>query len=608
MLEEMSFSQNDFIRSNWRDLLISVENRTCESYGRLFSVASKKAHEAGDVPLSQVFLLLHAASSLLLRPEEHHQPFAPIWQGADGSRSVDISDFSESHVTLLKEIYNRIDDPELKARIGDVIWTSQHRDNFQFAEAAVDAYLQAGVNFLLTDEFYFGVDRYTRSIHLAASLGRNSIKFGEVVANIEGLINQYASEYRPFVGRLLDLLYEYHQGDFVKNASIAQSLAENDQKRREWHFARAHWNAAAKWYRLSENLEAAQKSHLEEAECFVFEAEDTMRTGRKMNRSVAAHHLQSAIEAFRRIPGTEARQRELHIQMLKLQEASREEMNYFSKEVDLSEPVEKALQAVKGKPFMEALFAFCLLGSSPNVKNLRDYIERSAAEHPFVSWISSNIIDERGRVVGRRGSLFSGSPEEIESAKIAEMHYWVRYEKDALAAILNAARLQLIVEHNFDLRAFLELTTHHPFIPPERELIFSRGFLAGFQGDFLESLHLLIPQVENSLRYVLNNQGVITSRLSSEGIQEEMDLNALLEMPELKQIFGEDLVFDLQGTLTSRQGYNFRNLLSHGLLDQQAFYSYSAIYIWWLLLRICCLPLITAQRQEENRDAATPIQ
>jgi hypothetical protein len=166
----------------------------------------------------------------------------------------------------------------------------------------------------------------------------------------------------------------------------------------------------------------------------------------------------------------------------------------------------------------------------------------------------------------------------------------------------------LLLEHTFDLRDFLELTANNPFIPPGRELIFARGFHAGFQGNFLEALHLLIPQVENSLRHLLNRQGVVTSGLSPEGIQEELDLNALLEKPELKDILGEDLVFDLQGILTSRFGSNFRNLMAHGLLDQQAFYSYSAIYIWWLLLRICCLPLIIAQRQEEIKDVATSSQ
>jgi len=47
-----------------------------------------------------------------------------------------------------------------------------------------------------------------------------------------------------------------------------------------------------------------------------------MRTGREMNRSVAAS-LQSAIKALRRIPGTEARQRKLHVQIATASESYR---------------------------------------------------------------------------------------------------------------------------------------------------------------------------------------------------------------------------------------------------------------------------------------------
>lgn len=605
MLEEMNFSRDDFIRSNWREKIASAERKTAESYGRVFYQAALENKESGNTALHHVFLLLHMASHLLLRPENRDHPFAPIWQGTDGSRSGDINDLTDSHLSLLKEIFQDIDDPELRSRIGDVIWTFQPRGNFLFAESAIDAYIDAGENFLLTDEFMLGVERLNRAIHLAASLGRNSRKFSLVVAKIEELITRNAPAHSPFVGNLLELLYEFREGDFNNHALIAESLANHDEQERVWYLARTHWKSAANWYRLSENNEAEQVSLLKQAECYVYEAEEVLKHSEGTPRSVAAHHLQSAIEAFRQIPGTDARQKELHIQMLELQASSRDELGEISETLDLTPFVEKAFLAVKDKPFLEALFSFCLLGFSPDVKGLRDTVERMSRDHPLLSWISMNVIDENGRVVGSRGSLFSGTPEEIEEAKIAEMHKWARYEQDALAIVVNAARLELRLEHRFELNDLLNIAAHNPFIPPNRELIYARGFQFGFQGDFLEAMHLLIPQVENSLRYLLKSQGVITTSLSSEGIQEEQDINTLLAKSELVEILGEDLVFDLAGTLISRFGSNFRNLMAHGLLNQRVFYSNSAIYIWWLLLRICCLPFIIAQHQEENKDATT---
>lgn len=608
MLEEVNFTRDDIASSRWRDIIASCDKKTCDSFGRAFFEATRRAKETGDNSHYQVYLLLHAVSGLWLRPEDKSTPFAPIWQGADGSRSIDISDFSESHINILKDIFTEIDEPELRARIGDVIWTYQHRGNFPFAEASIDAYMQVGEELLVTDDYYYGIERCTRAIHLAASLGRNSKKFSEVIVKIEALIDQHYPAFQPFIGRLLELLYEYRQGTPDKNALIAESFAEYYQHRGEWYFARAYWNAAARWHRLSNHSEAEQGCLLKEAECYVSESDHSLKHSTGMQHSIAARHLQRAIEALRRIPGTDVRREELHRKMLELQVNSRDELGRISQEIDLTSMVEQAILSVQGKSLRDAIFSLCVIGSSPNIKSLREMVDKMATEAPLQFWISMNIINDKGRIVGRRNSMFSGTPDEIEAARQAEMQRWAHYEQNALAVAINATRLQILQEQTPEIRDLLELTSHNPFIPPGREIIFARGYLAGLQGDYLKSLSLLVPQVENSLRYLLNRQGVLTSSLSSEGIQEEFDLNVLLEMPEVKKIFGEDLLFDLKCNLTSRFGSNFRNLMAHGLLDYQDFYSYTSVYIWWLLLRICCLPLIIAQHLEEKKDAATPIE
>lgn len=608
MLEEVNFTRDDLASSRWRALITSCDKKSCDSFGRAFFEAAKQAKETGDNSLYQVYLLLHAVSGLWLRPENKFKPFAPKWKDADGTRSIDIRDFSESHINILKDIFTEIDEPELRARIGDVIWTYQHRGNFSFAEASIDAYIQAGGKVLITDDYYNGIESYTRAIHLAASLGRNSIKFSEVVVKIEALIDQHYPAFQPFIGRLLELLYEYRQGTPDKNALIAVSFAEHYQQRGEWHFARAYWNAAARWYRLSNHSEAEQGCLLNEAECFVSESQHSLKHSTGMQHSIAARHLQSAIEALRRIPGTDIRREELHRQMLELQANSHDELGRISQEVDLTPMVEQAILSVQGKSLRDAIFSLCVIGSPPTVQSLRAMVDNMAMETPLQFLFPLNIINENGKIVGRRNSLLSGTQEEIESAKQAEMQRWANYEQNMLAMAVNATRLQILQEQTPEIRDFLELTSNNPFVPPGRELIFARGYLAGLQGDYLESLSLLVPQIENSLRYLLNRQGVVTSSLSSEGIQEEFDLNVLLEMPEVKEIFGEDLLFDLKCNLTSRFGSNFRNLMAHGLLDHQDFYSYTAVYIWWLLLRICCLPIIIAQHQEVKKDDATPIE
>lgn len=103
---------------------------------------------------------------------------------------------------------------------------------------------------------------------------------------------------------------------------------------------------------------------------------------------------------------------------------------------------------------------------------------------------------------------------------------------------------------------------------------------------------LMIPQIENSLRYVLSASGVITSTLTSRLIQEERDLNVLLRLPEVAEIFGDDVVFEMQGLFVERFGANLRNRVAHGLVRDTSFYSSEVLYAWWLVLRLLCIPIL----------------
>src|SRR6185369_12046490 len=99
---------------------------------------------------------------------------------------------------------------------------------------------------------------------------------------------------------------------------------------------------------------------------------------------------------------------------------------------------------------------------------------------------------------------------------------------------LEPARVQLRLEHGIRTDSLQFLTSNNPFIPPGHEGIYNRGFLAGFAGDWLVAMHLLIPQVEASLRHVFQQYEVITSGMDADGTQKEKDLNQLLWMPSME--------------------------------------------------------------------------
>ena len=119
------------------------------------------------------------------------------------------------------------------------------------------------------------------------------------------------------------------------------------------------------------------------------------------------------------------------------------------------------------------------------------------------------------------------------------------------------------------------------------------SMLAYFRGDMTSALHILVPQLENSLRHVLRMQGHDVTRLTEEMNQEDLTLSGLLEnrRNELVAIFGERMVTDIDNLFNARSGPNLRNRIAHGLIGQWAPHSDDAIYACWLIVQLCCIPL-----------------
>ena len=104
-------------------------------------------------------------------------------------------------------------------------------------------------------------------------------------------------------------------------------------------------------------------------------------------------------------------------------------------------------------------------------------------------------------------------------------------------------------------------------------------------GDSLSAVHILVPQVEHSLRALLLRSGKVPVAWTKDGYEEAPDLNAILRDPALETILGKDLLFTMTALFVNRFGGNLRNRLAHGLMETGEFFSDMAIYAWWLLLR-----------------------
>lgn len=600
---DISLTLDDFRNANWEQVIADAALPVCDRYYGPFGDAANAAETEGDPKRQEVFTLLHAISSFGLDLDSPEQPFIPHYQWWEGNvltRGVIPDDLPTRHLDTLAEVVTEITDPALKARIGDVLWVTKR--DYLSAQVAVEAYLELVSELEARSELLRSIREVERAAQLAASLGKDSEHYRQVMQFIEDYIDRQLTE-SVLVSHLMRILQSRKWGNPSKYSAMAETTARQAELEGKPIVAENLWTLKARWDEINGDEEAQRASIIELAELRVRAAHRELELT-PPNHAAAQWHIASAIKALRQIPDTKERRDELHSLMLEYQNLAVQQMTPVTSSFDLTEMANESMSLVQGKDLMDAIFTLATGDEGVTIKTLRELVDMMMQENQLLFALSAVTLDDRGRVTDRRPSVLTEDENQIEAVKKAEMLRLATLlqELQASAFVLPALH-QIHTEHDIRESDALRIARHSPFVPADREVIFARGLYAGFQGDFLVAAHLLIPQIENSIRHVLNLAGTITSTLDSTFIQQELDLNTMLYSPykeSLLEIFGEDIVFDLEGLLVSKFGSNLRNLLAHGLLSSDHFASRRFVYLWWLVLRLCCQPILAIARNNEN--------
>lgn len=574
----------------WHEVIASVPDKSCHEYMAAFIRKMNKAETSEAQTEYSVYRLLAQVTSLHLHHESAADPFGPLTI-LRGSRSAIPDDFSEAQLKALEEVVFDIQDAELRARIADIVWLRLRK--FRAAVLAVDSYLESASILEHPDHWPDTYERIERALRLAATLGKGGKEpFGRVIDHIELTLTKYNGEDPLFLSqKLMELLLEFSQGDPAKYITISEKAATQAESKGEWFRARAYWDTTSKWQVKAKHHDDATKTRIKAAETYVSEA------AAATSSMAAATHMEHAVEAYRRIGGQQQRSEELYKKLLEYQQKMLGEMKHISTELDLSEAIQHARSAVSDKSLRDAIMALCLIVRPSSVERLRQQVEDLARKYPMQFLVSAELVDSEGKVIARMPDLFTANADERENAFRA--HMFRQTEQTYLVETQGAiepARRQILLEHNIAQGDFLPFLSNNPLVRPGREYLYAEGLHAGFMGDWVKSAHILIPQFEDSMRFVLQNMGVTTSGLSK-GVQDERSLNVTLYAPEVEEAFGPDITFDLQSLLVERFGHNLRNNLAHGLMSHNAFYDVSVVYLWWLILRLMCSPTISQSKR-----------
>ena len=399
-------------------------------------------------------------------------------------------------------------------------------------------------------------------------------------------------------------------------ATRLESMACEFENVDNFHAAGGYYNSSTKWFKLSGNVEKSTDMTVAEAEAHEKEAAARISSDNP-SHIVAAEDLEKAVQVYRRIPGEDRNRHrvEQRIQELSLriseygQKALDEVATYTTPGVDVSNLADEARKLVGGKPVFEALMFFVNL-HRVDVQELRESAIEDLSR--FVSWqVFGNVFSSHdGRVVDRTAAYDASAPsEENEDAIRAIMnqfHYGFGVQVAVIARILPALDM-LNSEHPLSEADFIDLARRSPIVPEDREVLWGKALAQGFNQDFVTSIHLLTPQIENTVRFHLNSAGVNTINADQNGIRTEKGLSALMEFPETQNVLGENLSYEIKAMFCDQIGPNLRNNIAHGLLSDEQCNTIDSIYAWWLGLKLVLKSLWeslshNSEEQEEKQD------
>jgi Domain of unknown function (DUF4209) len=543
---------------------------------------------------------------MMLEPDDDDGPFLPVGRWPDGRRTMLPEDVTDDELALLSIYAGVTGHPDFSARLHDVLWL--RKKDVAAAVNAMRAYLVVAEDWQSKISPMQRLDRLSRATQIALGLGRS---------------NQHATTALSAIVDFFDeTLNRKDVGLAIKTAELALASgalsAEELIKRLATglgefahitpsHLARRALEFQARLYQRIQDIAARRAALRKIAEAFLADADLCAREGdaHPMSRSV---FLEDAIKAFRNIPnyrGDASVVEQIDKIQKELVGLHASVLNYMKPvplpKLDHSVLVADSINAVTHVDAKESILGLAMLVESADFAAIKVSAEETLKSSLFSGLFDATYHDSDGRVVAKENAVSS-------RMGIEDPALWVQMMKSAgLLQMLTTQKmirpaLEWISQHHYISDKNMEwLVVDNPIVPPGRAFSIAKGLLVGFRGDFLTAASILIPQFENILRYRLKVRNIVTTKFDKDGIEDEVALDALIDLALKEGIIDNDIAFELISTLTDRFGSNLRNAHAHGLLSDGEYFSDGSVYFWGLVLRWIALPrLIEAEGKRNN--------
>lgn len=254
---------------------------------------------------------------------------------------------------------------------------------------------------------------------------------------------------------------------------------------------------------------------------------------------------------------------ELNTLLRKLGQKTHGEMKLVSTTVEIpTNKLDDYISSLTGGPLLEALRKIAI-HFLPDLEKVEGQVQDLAKKSPFQAFIPECIIDHEGRIVAQIGSV----EEDLEGRVVMQMTQNINFESIFLRKVIK----ETLSKFNPSPQELLDYFYTSPIFDPDKKELIKNGLEAYYQGDHVSAAHILIPQIEDTLRNLLKITNRPLDRPNKIGGNDLRILYDILRDEMVEVVLTDRIVKYLIVVLVDPRGLNLRNLVCHGLMPADGF-------------------------------------
>lgn len=483
--------------------------------------------------------------------------------------------------------------PVLRTRYADLVWdfskvVTKTPPHYTMAHIVIDSIIEIAQRNCHKHEVYV-IKKLERALSLAVALKDSSRieKVRDVIISYEDSVTQDSK--LGLWGFAYDLLYE---NDKVKLTTDQEQKLVDDL---EGHLLRASqppnsedidpWSAEAaalrlaKYYRKAGRSEDVKRVILEYGGAFI-------KASLRASALQASAWLQGVHANFVEY-GLKDESEGIAIKLRELGEKVKSELKPISHKMTISDEEMNRYTSAIIEGDIDGVFARIVAHYIPKKAAVKNQLKELVSRAPLQFLSTIGLQDNRGRPIAKVGPLEDDLTGHIVILVSQNMAISSVFLRTVLKSLVNKYPTfeTLLVDYLF----------RSPIFEEDKKSIIELGVKAYLNGDYVTAVHLLIPQIENAIRVVLEKAGGSVLKPSrGEGFNLRI-LDDLLRDPLIVQVFGEDAVFYFRTLLVDQRGWNLRNRVCHGLCNANEFGPSMSDRVMHVLL---CLAQVREQASE----------